>query len=218
MFGIGFQEIILIAILTLIVLGPERLPELARKLGTTVRDLRRIYANLRAELGSDFDEIEQGIRDLRSLDPRQQLRDYGRDLLDDVTADAPELKQLAAAPRLDVERLGRSVLRDELLDKPLADKAASIPAPAGTAKPAGAENELLERLLTTNDAQPSAQTAPSNGQQPVPAPHHSTATAASNGHTGAVEHTTADTAPIKRARAYTQPLNRAEVSDHEHTA
>lgn len=165
MFGIGFTELIIIAVLTLMVLGPERLPELASKLGTTVRDLRRMYSNLRAELGSDFDEIEQGIRDLRSLDPRQQLRDYGRGLLDDVVNDAPELKQLASAPKLDVKRLGGTLLRDELLDKPLETAASAAPTPQ---QAAGAENELLESLLANNDAERSAQSG-SNGHHPVAA-------------------------------------------------
>ncbi len=121
MFGIGFTELVLILVVALIVVGPERLPELGQQLGRIVRDLRRMYGNLRAELGPEFDDIERGIRDLRALDPRQQLRDYSRNLLDDLSADAPELKQMATAPKLDLERLGRDVLHDDLLDKPLAE-------------------------------------------------------------------------------------------------
>ena len=121
MFGIGFTELVLILIVALIVVGPERLPELGRQLGTIIRDLRRMYANLRADLGPEFDEIEQNIRELRALDPRQQLRDYSRNLLDDISTDAPELKQLASAPKLNLEQLGRNVLHDDLLDKPLAE-------------------------------------------------------------------------------------------------
>ncbi len=216
MFGIGFTELIIIVVLTLMVLGPERLPELAGKLGSTVRDLRRMYANLRAELGSDFDEIEQSIRDLRSLDPRQQLRDYGRDLLNEVTTEAPELKQLAAAPKLDVERLGRQVLRDELLDKPLAERAAAKAAAATSTQAAGSEDELLEALLTTNEAAPAAQSVPSNGKHPVLAP--SGTTHAANSPNGAVEHAPTASAPVRRARTYSQPVGSTEISDPAPTA
>lgn len=121
MLGIGLPELIIILIIALVVVGPERLPELGRQVGKVVRDLRRIYANLRSELGPEFDEIEQGIRDIRSLNPRAQIGEYGRTLLDDLSADAPEIKRLASAPKLDLEKIGRDVLRDDLLDKPLAE-------------------------------------------------------------------------------------------------
>ena len=121
MFGIGFTELIIILIVALLVVGPERLPELARQLGTIVRDLRRMYNNLRADLGPEFDEIEQGIRELRSLNPRDQVRNYGRSLLDDISKDAPELKDLAYTSRADLEAASRQLLRDDLLDRPLRD-------------------------------------------------------------------------------------------------
>lgn len=121
MFGIGFTELIIILIVALLVVGPERLPEMARQLGTIVRDLRRMYNNLRSDLGPEFDEIEQGIRDLRSLNPREQVRNYGRSLLDDLSSDAPELKDLAYTSRADLEAASRQLLRDDLLDRPLRD-------------------------------------------------------------------------------------------------
>jgi len=95
MFGIGFGELIVIFVVALLVVGPERMPELARKLGTTIRDLRRMYDNMRAELGPDFDEIEEGIRTLRSLDPRRELDTYGRKLIGDLARDVgPEAEAL----------------------------------------------------------------------------------------------------------------------------
>lgn len=121
MFGIGFTELIIILIVALLVVGPERLPELARQLGTIVRDLRRMYNNLRSDLGPEFDEIEQGIRDLRALNPRDQVRNYGRSLLDDLSADAPEIKELASTSRTNLETASRDLLRDDLLDRPLRD-------------------------------------------------------------------------------------------------
>ena len=138
MFGIGFSELVLILIVALVVVGPERLPGLARQLGTIVRDLRRMYANLRSDLGPEFDDIEQSIRELRALDPRQQVRDFSRHLLDDLSADAPELKQLANTPKLNLEQLGRDVLQDDLLDKPLAETRApeaAVPAETRSAEP-----------------------------------------------------------------------------------
>lgn len=49
MFGIGTGELLLLLVLALLVLGPERMPKLARDLGKTVGDLRRTSDELRTE-------------------------------------------------------------------------------------------------------------------------------------------------------------------------
>jgi Tat protein translocase TatB subunit len=50
MFGIGAQELVVIAVIALIVFGPERLPELAARLATAIRDFRRLSDELTGEL------------------------------------------------------------------------------------------------------------------------------------------------------------------------
>ena len=49
MFGIGPEELMLIAVLALLVLGPERLPKVMRDMGRIVGDLRRTSDELRSE-------------------------------------------------------------------------------------------------------------------------------------------------------------------------
>lgn len=49
MFGIGTGELLLLALIALLVLGPERMPRLARDIGKTVGDLRRTSDELRSE-------------------------------------------------------------------------------------------------------------------------------------------------------------------------
>jgi Tat protein translocase TatB subunit len=49
MFGIGPEELVLILIIALIVLGPERMPKVARDIGRVVGDLRRTSDQLREE-------------------------------------------------------------------------------------------------------------------------------------------------------------------------
>jgi Tat protein translocase TatB subunit len=55
MFGIGMTELIVIMAIGLIVLGPKRLPELARSLGKGIAEFRRASNDLRREFmdGSD---------------------------------------------------------------------------------------------------------------------------------------------------------------------
>ncbi len=95
MFGIGFGELLIILVIALVVVGPERMPDLARRLGIAIRDVRRMYDNMRGELGSEFEDVERGIRTLRSLDPRRELDSYGRKFMGDLARDAgPEAESL----------------------------------------------------------------------------------------------------------------------------
>lgn len=95
MFGIGFGELLVIIAIALVVVGPERMPDLARRVGTTIRDLRRMYDNMRTELGADFEEVERGIQTLRSLDPRRELDAYGRKFIGELAREAgPDAESL----------------------------------------------------------------------------------------------------------------------------
>jgi sec-independent protein translocase protein TatB len=59
MFEVGFQEIVLIALLALIVLGPEKLPKLAAQLGRWTGRARSMARNLRQQLEQEvsYDDL-----------------------------------------------------------------------------------------------------------------------------------------------------------------
>jgi len=69
MFGIGLPELFLILALALIVLGPDKLPETARKIAKIVGDLRRTTEELKREL-----ELE-ALDDLKELKRPDYLLD-----------------------------------------------------------------------------------------------------------------------------------------------
>src|SRR5262245_1721982 len=58
MFGIGMTEMVVILVIALVVLGPKRLPELARTLGRTLAEFRRTATDLRRE----FAEVAEDTR------------------------------------------------------------------------------------------------------------------------------------------------------------
>ena len=71
MFDIGFTEVTLIAVIGLLVIGPERLPRVARDIGLWVGRLRRYVAQIRADI-----EREVRADELRELvnKPAQELK------------------------------------------------------------------------------------------------------------------------------------------------
>lgn len=58
MFDIGFWEILLILVLALVVLGPERLPQAARSVGYWVGKARRYVEGVKHQVETEFDSTE----------------------------------------------------------------------------------------------------------------------------------------------------------------
>jgi len=58
-FGIGAGELLLILVVALIIWGPEKLPEIARTLGRTVRALRKATFDLTTEVTKELDKEEK---------------------------------------------------------------------------------------------------------------------------------------------------------------
>src|SRR5215207_10198908 len=61
MFDIGFSEMMVIAVLALIVIGPERLPRVARTLGHLAGRLQRYVADVKADINREveLDELRK---------------------------------------------------------------------------------------------------------------------------------------------------------------
>jgi sec-independent protein translocase protein TatB len=69
MFDIGFSELVVVSLIALIVLGPKRLPEVARTAGRWVRQLRRFVADVKQDLDREMHSEE--LSELRKL--KQEL-------------------------------------------------------------------------------------------------------------------------------------------------
>jgi Tat protein translocase TatB subunit len=76
MFGIGMQELLVIFVIALLVLGPKRLPEIARALGKGVREFRKATSEIKesVDLEGHLREIEEEIisEDLSSEKKEEQ--------------------------------------------------------------------------------------------------------------------------------------------------
>ena len=65
MFNIGFPELVVIFIVALVVVGPERLPEMARAIARLIVEFRRATEELKKELA--LDEIEEAKEEVEKL-------------------------------------------------------------------------------------------------------------------------------------------------------
>lgn len=85
MFDIGFFELMLIGIVALIVIGPERLPRVARTLGKWVGRTRRFIANVKQDIDREIrqDEIRQALQRNASLDEIKNIINDSRFTIED---------------------------------------------------------------------------------------------------------------------------------------
>lgn len=107
MFDVGFSELLVIAVVALLVLGPERLPKAARFAGLWVRRARAQWSSVKAEFERDIadEELKRTLRDTQASlrDVQASLRDAGSGLRREFESASDELMrgpplQLPAAP------------------------------------------------------------------------------------------------------------------------
>lgn len=92
MFDVGFPELILIAVVGLLVIGPERLPEALRTLGLWLGRMRRSFTNVKTEIEKEIgmDEIR---RQLHNEAVMEEMKRIERDVRSSVNAGAKESAQ-----------------------------------------------------------------------------------------------------------------------------
>lgn len=116
MFDIGLSEILIVAIVALVVLGPERLPKAARLAGFWVRKARAQWYTVKAELESEMadQELKESLK-ASMADLQETLNSHQQDLQLDLQELDNELKQSLnehkkeiqdEMPLLDAELLG----------------------------------------------------------------------------------------------------------------
>lgn len=128
MLGINTPELLIIIVVAVLVIGPQRLPDYVQKLKNLIRELRRMASGAREtikeEAGVDIDAIDWKKLDPRQYDPRRILREA---LLDD-----DDVAAFAAAKATPAAALAAMLGKDAA-----EDGAATGPAAAG-ASAAGA--------------------------------------------------------------------------------
>ena len=97
-FGLTFEKLLLIGLIAVLIIGPERLPRAAESFSRMVRKageyLRATKTRVREEMGPEIDDVDWRKLDPRQYDPRRVIRDA---LFEDDGAAAPARTETVVA-------------------------------------------------------------------------------------------------------------------------
>ena len=124
MFDIGFSELMVIGIVALLVLGPERLPKVARTTGHLLGRLQRYVSDVKSDINR-----EMQLEELKKL--QAQVEDSARNIERSVTK---EFQSAEAALNQTAQGVTEPVAAAVAsIEAPVAEAAAAVPASAATA-------------------------------------------------------------------------------------
>ena len=136
MLGLSFEKILIIGIIAAVIIGPERLPQYAAKLGEFIRNFRDFTAATKArtesELGVPLD-TDAWSRQIRQYDPRVLVKDAlsGTDAATTAAATATSEPVEPAAPVASAEPVASAAQTETSIEESApTDVPAPDPAPA----------------------------------------------------------------------------------------
>ncbi len=127
MFDIGFSELMVIAVVALIVIGPERLPKVARTVGHLFGRMQRYVNDVKADISR-----EMALDELRKLQASMQdtARSIGESVNQEVSAAESEMNRISGEAQSAVSDHQEQTVK---IDQPATD---SESAATDTRKPA----------------------------------------------------------------------------------
>lgn len=166
MFGVNGWEIVLVALIAVFILGPDRMPEYAAKLARGIRKARVMAegakVQLKDQLGPEYEDINWRQYDPRQYDPRRIVKEALLDPLDDAVA--PVRDQIGS-----VRSAGKGLTGDKAAAGGAAAGAAAVTAGAT----AGTESKQAPGL---DDVYISTSTTPTGWDPSRPTPYDVDAT------------------------------------------
>jgi sec-independent protein translocase protein TatB len=96
-FDFGFSKLLLLGIVALVVIGPERLPRVARTLGHLYGRLQRYVTQVKADIHREMEAAELGK-------VKTEFEDAARAFQNEVESKALEVEREVRAAQADVER------------------------------------------------------------------------------------------------------------------
>ena len=148
MFDFGFGELLLLAIIALVVLGPERLPVAARLLGRWIRAARSQWNSVKAELENEIadEELRRNLRE--AAEAMRAGAGQARGLHDAIVDGAAQMTRLPTPNTA-------AVPVEPVVAQPPADAAPAVSEPA-VAAPVGTAAEALPDVPAPQGGTPRA--------------------------------------------------------------
>ncbi|TAN25486.1 MAG: twin-arginine translocase subunit TatB [Castellaniella sp.] len=183
MFNMSFSELMVIGVIALIVIGPERLPKVARTVGHLLGRAQRYVNDVKSDIQKEMD-----LKDIGDI--KNQMEDAARSVQTSLTASAEEFKSAVEAPaqalKGDLEE-ARQALDVKSLTEPVTNPAstpalaATAPAPTPAAATAGAPTVAATTELTA-ETKPTVAVAPAPAAPDAPAPAAAAPTSTESSH------------------------------------
>ena len=94
MFDVGFTELLLIGVVALVVVGPERLPGLARTAGAWFGRMRSFVGNVKADIDRELktEELKQVLEEQQKNNPLEDIFEETKESLGHVKKDVEDLE------------------------------------------------------------------------------------------------------------------------------
>ncbi len=135
---IGFMEIVVVFVVALLLIGPDKLPEFAKKLGAGLRAFRDATKDLTSEIQENVVEpLEEAQAPIREA--MEPLEEMDREIRGSVKEVQTSLNNIGKPTKKPAAKVEKRAAADKLPEPPAADTAASAPVEA--AVPEAAKNQ-----------------------------------------------------------------------------
>ncbi|MEP3437543.1 MAG: Sec-independent protein translocase protein TatB [Hoeflea sp.] len=198
MFDIGWPELLVVAIVLIIVVGPKDLPPMLRAFGRTTKKLRSMASEFRGQFDealreAELDDVKKTFDDARKLNPMQTIRDAVNPLKDSAKSIRSDLEKSVNSPSETAAWKPKTAIPEATMKLPdgppevkpgepvsvISESAAKPAAKSATSsKPAASAKAPAAAKAAKAPSSAKAKAAsPKPATQPAPAPAKASATA-----------------------------------------
>ena len=138
MFDVGYSELLVIAIVMIVVVGPKDLPKMLRAFGKATSKFRQMSGDFKRQFDdalkeAELDDVKKALDSVKKLDPRQQVKDVlnpfkeaTSGIRDDLTKAVQPKPVAAPAPVMMATAEVKPKPRKTMSSNPAAKKAVSV--------------------------------------------------------------------------------------------